>query len=75
MKYDKINRTFDCEPTLTDTQILDFCRDGYLILEGVIDDETNQLTCAYLNGELPSNPSYIPEGLNRPRFRENPQLP
>ena len=65
MKYDKINRTFDCEPTLTDTQILDFCRDGYLILEGVIDDETNQLTCAYLNGELPSNPSYIPEGLNR----------
>ena len=30
MKYDEVNRTFDCEPTLTDSQVLQFCRDGYL---------------------------------------------
>ena len=63
MQYDKANRTFDCEPTLTDTQVLDFCKNGYIILEGVVDDETNQRTCDYLEGRLPANPSYIPKGL------------
>ena len=63
MKYDSVNRTFDCEPTLTDTQVLDFCRNGYLALEGVVDDETNQRTRDYLNGDLPANPSFMPKGL------------
>ena len=34
MKHDKANRTFDCEPTLTDTEVLQYCRDGYLQLQG-----------------------------------------
>ncbi len=63
MNYDKVARTFDCEPSLTDNQVLDFCRDGFLVLEGAVDDETNQRTCDFLNGEMPANPSFIPEGL------------
>ena len=30
---------YDCKPTLTDRQMMDFCRNGYLILEGVVSDE------------------------------------
>ena len=63
MKYDKINRTFDCEPTLTDTEVLQFCRDGYLCLQGVVPDEINERTCDYLNGDLPINPCFIPKGI------------
>ena len=63
MKYDNINRIFDCEPTLTDTQVLEFCKNGFLILEGVVDDDINQRTCDYLDGKIPAEPSYIPEGL------------
>ena len=63
MKYDETNRTFDCEPTLTDTQVLQFCRDGYLQLHGVVPDEINQRTFDYLNGDLPINPCFIPEGM------------
>ena len=48
MNYDAENRTFDCEPTLTDTQVLQFCRDGFLNLEGVVPDEINQRACDYL---------------------------
>ena len=62
MKYDEANRTFDCRPTLTDTQVLEFCRNGFLVVEGVVPDEINRRTCDYLNGEIPANPSYIPEG-------------
>ncbi len=62
MKYDEESRTFDCSPTLTDSEVLEFCRNGYLILEGVVPEEINQRTCSYLNGEIPANPSLIPEG-------------
>ena len=65
MKYDQATRTFDCEPSLTDTQVLEFCRNGFLVLEGVVDDETNRRACEYLNGEIPPNPSFIPEDLTR----------
>ena len=36
MNYDPVSRTFDCEPTLTDSQVLEFCRQGYLLLRGVV---------------------------------------
>ncbi len=62
MRYDEENRTFDCEATLTDAQVLQFCRDGFLLLKGVVSQETNERTCAWLDGDLPPNPSYIPAG-------------
>ena len=32
-------RTHDCEPTLTDRQVIQFCREGFLKLEGVVSRE------------------------------------
>ena len=59
MHYDAVNRTFDCDPTLTDTQVLEFCREGHLFLPGVVSDEINQRTCDYLNGKIPANPCFM----------------
>ena len=77
MYYDSCQRTFDCEPTLTDSQVLEFCREGHLLLKGVVPDEINQRTCDWLDGEIAANPSYIPDGLtaadlDRIRFTHEP---
>ena len=42
-------RTHDCEPTLTDFDVLDFCRLGYLMLERVVPNEVNERTCEFLD--------------------------
>ena len=63
MLYDKTHRTFDCKPTLTDSQVLQYCHDGFLQLKGVVPDEINQRTFDYLNGDIPINPVYIPDGM------------
>ncbi|MCE7980275.1 MAG: hypothetical protein DYG89_03720 [Caldilinea sp. CFX5] len=65
MNYDPVNRTFDCEPTLTDSQVLEFCRQGYILLRGVVPPAINQRTCDYLEGKIPANPSYIPAGMTK----------
>jgi len=41
--------TYDCEPTLTDTRVLEFCRQGYLLLEAVVPDHINQRAIEYLD--------------------------
>ena len=28
-------QTYNCEPTLTDSQVLEFCKTGYAMFEGV----------------------------------------
>ena len=35
-------RTADCEPSLTDTQVLEFCRKGFLFFEAVVPDDVNR---------------------------------
>ena len=40
--------THDCEPTLTDAEVMNFCREGYLVFEAVVPDEINQRTCEFL---------------------------
>ena len=52
-------KTTDCKPTLTDSQVLDFCRNGYLYLEGVVDDEVNLKATDYCNAEEHYEPSGI----------------
>ena len=37
-------KTFDCTATLTDSQILEFCKTGYLLLESVVPEEVNRLS-------------------------------
>ena len=56
MKHD---RTFDCEPTLTDTQVIEFLRKGYLMLEGVVPGEVNRLTMDYLVDHRALSPTEI----------------
>ncbi len=46
-------RTHDCEPTLTDSQVLDFCKSGYLPLEGVVSDDVNQRVVDFMNDHAP----------------------
>ena len=59
IRHDEENRTFDCEPTLTDTQVLKFCREGFLMLEGLVPDEINRRTFAYLDKHPSKGPSTI----------------
>jgi len=40
---------YDCKPTLTDQQVLDFCRYGFIILEGVVNNTVNQRVSKYLD--------------------------
>ena len=40
---------FDCSPTLTDSQVLEFCQTGHIMLEGVVPDEINRRTVAWLD--------------------------
>ncbi len=38
----------DLEPTLTDSQVLEFCKRGYMMLEGVVTEEVNRQVREYL---------------------------
>ena len=63
VRFDREGWTFDCEPTMTDSQVLQFCRDGCLMLRGVVPDEINQRSCDWLDGKIPAEPSFIPDGM------------
>ena len=52
-------KTCDCAPTLSDHEVLDFCKNGYLLLEGVVDDEVNRKTSEFLDEHPTSEPSGI----------------
>src|SRR5580700_11206119 len=48
--------TFDCIPTMTDHEVLRFCQDGYLMLRGVVSQETNDRVMQYCDehaGDVP----------------------
>ena len=68
MNYDPTTRTFDCDPTLDDSQVLDFCINGYLLLPGVVPDDVNERARDYLDGKLPANPMYLPEGMTEAEY-------
>jgi len=55
----KYARTFDCAPTLTDTQVLAFCKNGFLMLEGIVPDEINQRAATHCNDHPDGEPSAI----------------
>ena len=63
MKYNPTARTFDCAPSLSDSEVLAFCRDGHLLLPGVVPEEINRHVCDWLDRKVPATPSYVPEGL------------
>ena len=52
-------RTYDCEPPLNDTQVLEFCKNGFLMLEGIVPAEINQRVNAYLETHTGPEPTGI----------------
>ena len=66
--YDVERETFDCEPTLTDSQVLEFCRTGMVRLEGVVPDHINRKTLEFLRKDNYFEPCGI---LKEDWFAEN----
>ena len=54
-------KTYDCPPTLTDSQVLEVCKQGYLILEGVVPEDINRQTVAYVDANPGNEPTSILE--------------
>ena len=52
-------QTHDCPATLTDRQVAEFCKNGYLILSGVVGDAVNARACSYAD----MHPEIFPNGL------------
>lgn len=56
--------TYNCKPTLTDYQVLEFCKKGYIMLDGVIAPETNQRVVDWIDKwqmdgpKLPDHPGH-----------------
>ncbi len=60
-------------PTMTDSDVLDFCKKGILILPGIVDDRTNRWVYEYLDREgtkpndLVADPRFAEEVLLHPK--------
>ena len=53
--------TYDCEPTLNDTEVLEFCKRGFLVLEGVVPEEVNRRTLEFMEEHQSPEPTEIME--------------
>ena len=51
-----MSRTHSCEPTMTDEDVVWFCRNGYWILEAVVPDEINRRALDYLASNTTGSP-------------------
>ena len=40
---------YDCPPTLSDTQVLDFCKNGFMMLEAAVPDDINRRTTEFVD--------------------------
>ena len=54
-------RTYDCEPTLTDHQVVDFCKNGFVMLKAVVPAEINRRALAFLDQHPQMEPDEILE--------------
>lgn len=51
-----MTKTDDIKPTLTDSQVLDFCKKGYLTLPAVVPDKINRRVVEYVNETVQVRP-------------------
>lgn len=49
--------THDCPATLTDGEVLDFCKQGFMMFPGVVDADVNQRTLEYLQTRASPEPT------------------
>ena len=64
----------DCPATLTDSEVLEFCRKGFHVLEGVVPEEINRKTIKFLDTESggpPPSPGDPNELLHEDWFVDN----
>jgi len=52
-------KPYDCRPTLTDAQVIDFCINGFLLLKGVVPDDINKRTAKFLETHTSYEPTEI----------------
>ena len=64
-------KTYECKPTLNDSQVLEFCKDGFMLLEGVVPDEINQRTLEFLDARPADAPGEPTEILEEAWFVDN----
>lgn len=56
------NAPYDCAPTLDDTAVIDFCRNGFLVLPGAVPESVNERVVDYLdNADSTYEPTSIME--------------
>ena len=67
-----MENTYDCEPTLTDSQVLEFCRKGFLMLEAVVPDEINRQVVEFFAPQPPGSNAASIDGVVENVFL-NPQ--
>jgi hypothetical protein len=60
--------TYDCPPSLDDTQVLEFCKLGFLMLDGVVPAAINQQALEYLEAHPQGEPTAI---LHEDWFHQN----
>ena len=53
--------TYDCDPSMTDTQVMEFCKQGFLVLEGIVPREIDLKTLAFLDAFYATQPTDLPE--------------
>ena len=66
--------TYDCKPTLNDPEILEICKNGFLMLEGVVSDKINKKTIEYINS-YSNEGQYIASSVQRDKFPGNAGQP
>ena len=53
--------TYDCEPALNDTQVFEFCSQGFMVLEAVVPPEIDTRTLEYLDAYYATQDPDLPE--------------
>ena len=53
--------TFDCDAAMTDTQVMEFCRQGFLVLEGIVPPEIDHKTLESLDAFYATQPEDLPD--------------
>ena len=57
-----LNRGFDCNRSLNDRRVVDFCRNGYLKFDGVVPDDVNRRVVEFLDRPDSPRPDEILKG-------------
>jgi hypothetical protein len=52
---------YNCKPTMNDLQVMKFCRQGFIVLEGIVPNKVNYRTLNYLDDYYNTQPDDLPD--------------